>query len=210
MSIGDAIQIISGTAAGQEINIFGDNTYIYVVNSGYESNSFGIKSYSYDGAGNLTYITTYNADSAQYYYGAYSGGYLFVGGNNGITTFTVSGGTLSKQSIWNSSATTHYKIKTDGNYLYSPTSTLGMMAFTWNGGTGAVSFYGNSDQGYLLFDTSIQQYNFIYSLRSDYIPKHRIATSDVNYITEQNYVNVERTLIWENRPDILIITHKED
>ena len=209
MSVADVIKI-TDSFLSTALFIFGDGNYIYVVNSGTEPDSFGIRSYSYDGAGNLSYITTYNSDNAQYYHGVYSGGYLFVCGNNGITTFTVSGGVLSKQSTWNSSPTIHTRIKVDGNHLYSITSTLGVMVFTWNSGTGLVSLYGNDYQGTSLLDISIHRYNFIYSLRTDHILRHRLVVGDIDYVTEQTFNNVHFSFIWSGRPDILIVTHKQD
>jgi len=212
MAIGDVIQ--SSSDLGTH-NVFGDGTDLIFVVQPTGATSYGIHSFKYDVVGNLQYKVAYTADSARYYKGVYQGGYLFVVGDNGITSFTrnTTTGVLTKIDNDNTGTFVGNSIiydsendvliigsQADGPIVYSHSS--GILTQEYIGGSGAVAFPAyHPDANYLYFQEpgsgDIRRYRFN-------------QNKDLEYIGEQALAISNKLYIWDLAENIVIATDGYD
>lgn len=205
---GDVIDVGTFPGAATTLqHVFGDGTnLIFVVWPGGTS-SFGIRSYTYDGSGNLTYKTGYTADSALYYDGIYVDGYLFVVGNNGITSFirnTTTGvltrvdndntGTFTGNSIVYDSANDLFFLgsQADGTIVYSHSS--GILTQEYCQGSGLRRFLVHHSN------------NFVYCTDGSNVLTYRLnGVKGLDYIRSHAFGIYEQLYIWYvYAPNVLI------
>jgi len=199
MATGDVIQ--SSTDLGTH-NVFGDGTdsgLVFVVQPTGPA-GYGIHSFKYDVVGNLQYKAAYTAGSYRYYKGVYQGGYLFVVGDNGISSFSVNTttGVLSLEDNDNLGTFVGNSIiydsengvlivgsQSDGPIVYTHSS--GILTQEYRGGSGAVAFPAyHSASNYLYFQEpgsgDIRRYRFDESKNLVYIAEQSLAISNKLYI----------------------------
>lgn len=186
--------------------VFGDGSDLIFVVDPVDS-SFGIRSYIYDSSGNLEYKIAYTADSAKYYKGVYADGYLFVVGDNGISSFlrnTTTGvltlvnndytGAFTGNSIIYDSGTGLLLLGSaaDGAIVYSHSSGILTQEY----------FEGSGLRIHPAYHTSA---NYLYYTDGSNVHRYQLNTSnDLDYVGSQALGIVERLFIWvDEAPNIL-------
>ena len=190
-------------------NVFGDGTDVICMVEPAGASTVGIMTFTYDGSGNITYKTRYNADSARYYDGVYTGGYLFVVGTNGITSFAVNTttGVLTKEDNDNLGTFTGSSIiydstnglqfvgsQSDGAIVYSHSS--GILTQEYREGSGA-----------RLFPAYHPPSNYIYFRDNSNVYRYRVdENNDLVYVGSQSFTISGQLHYWYIADNVIVAT----
>jgi hypothetical protein len=218
-----------GAYTGTEImNITYAGTFVYVTARD-GGTGFGIKCFNWSG-GVINYKSSYVADSAKYYKGAYYvddavNYYLIMPGNNGTSIFSINAttGFLTKIDTDNTGTYIGTDIAipltydTDSFYFLVTTVNDGIYLYRLDGSENLV--YKDSDtlalelQGPAIHKAS----SIVYCTRAGYVRRYSISKTawTISFIAEQSLSNVERVFIWDEATgfdpdDILIASHGWD
>ncbi len=190
-------------------NVFGDGTDVICVVEPAGASSVGIMTFTYDGSGNITYKTRFNSDSANYYDGVYTGGYLFVVGSNGITSFTVntSTGVLTKVDNDNTGTFVGSSIIYDSvsGLLYVGSQADGAIIYSHSSGTLTQEYREGSGQR--LFPAYHYPSNYIYFRDTSNVYRYRLdENDDFVYVSSQSFTISGQLHYWPIADDVIVAT----
>ena len=211
-------ELEDGSSENERKNVFGDGNYlVFVVGIGQTQ---GIRSYTYDSGGILTYKAFYNLESTSYYDGVYAGGYLFVVGVNGITSFTrnTSTGVLTKVAPPTGAFIGTSIVYDSGlNLLFVGTVSDGAVVYSFDG-SGVLTQEYIEGSGNIQFPAYHPDSNYVYyQSGGTTIRRYRVdENNDLVYIGEQTFNIYNRLMIWDGHfgyqqcPNILIASDGTD